>query len=79
MKLSTLEKPRPTWKVPVDFSFTSTWTMTWPLSMPGLCETSTDSKKPSWVTLSLLRRIPEPEKSSPSKTRNCRRITLSRV
>src|SRR5262249_27977373 len=47
MKFSTLEKPKPTWKVPVAFSFTSTVTITFESSLPGLCCTSTVSKKPS--------------------------------
>ena len=36
MKFSTLEKPKPTWKVPVAFSFTSTCTTTLVSSLPGL-------------------------------------------
>ena len=41
-------------------------TGSWALSLPGLCETSTVSKKPKAVTRSLLLRSPVPEKRSPS-------------
>ncbi len=61
------------------FSFTSTVTITWLSSWPGLKFISTVSKKPSAVTRSLLLRIPLPLKRSPSYTRSSRRMTVSRV
>ena len=66
MKLSKVEKPAPTWKVPVGRSLTCTVTWMRSSALPFLVVTSTVSKKPSACTRCLLSFKATPEKSSPS-------------